>query len=133
MPFVTNLTLSGASCQGVGVTFVADTMILASVTPLSRPIMTRTCMLLAALVTTTLAGATLAQTNQALQPTTGVDGGVIYQYDPRDRKSVVEGKSGDLGGRRIMKKKNTTKTHKHTHTYVTRAEPQRQQSTPTPD
>src|SRR6266704_6942489 len=28
---------------------------------------------------------------------------------PRDRKSVVEGKSVDLGGRRIVKKKNTNK------------------------
>ena len=45
--------------------------------------MTCTRMVLAALVTTILAGATLAQANQALQLTTGVDGGVIYQYDPR--------------------------------------------------
>src|SRR3546814_17802643 len=41
------------------------------------------------------------------------------QDDRQDRKSVVEGKSVsvrvDLGGRRIIKKKNTKKLYKNTH------------------
>ena len=37
----------------------------------------------------------------------------------KDRKSVVQGKSVDLGGRRIIKKKNRTRTYPSHTTYDT--------------
>src|SRR5258706_16007604 len=41
----------------------------------------------------------------------------------RDRKSVVEGKSGDLGGRRIIKKINLPTRHMTTDATVSRVRP----------
>src|SRR5882762_10544286 len=39
----------------------------------------------------------------------------VNLIDEQDRKSVVQGKSVDLGGRRIIKKKKKRKNNKNTH------------------
>src|ERR1041385_8225876 len=55
-----------------------------------------------------------AQSPQAVHAIEGIVGRAIGQAPALDRKSVGEGKRGEIGGRPILKKKKTTRLYRFT-------------------